>query len=228
MSPAAGWILLAVILAVYSAVTVTSAARRRKRGLTAPPPGIVWMKIAIAAIGGIVLVFVCNRNRGALTPLKGVPYVVLFVLAVIAAWTFLLGRTKLGRYIYAIGGNPEAARRAGINVALVRTVAFGLCSLTAAMAGLVYASRLGSIATDIDGGTLVLYGVASAVIGGASLFGGRGKMIHALVGGLVIATVFNGLGLMGINAAGQYIATAIVLLVAVTVDSVARRRGKTA
>ena len=225
MSPAVSWIALVVVIAAFAAFSIVSSARRRARGLSAPPLSITILKIAVAAVGGFAVVFVCNLNRGALVPLKGVPYVVPFVLVVIAAWSFLLGRTTLGRYIYAIGGNPEAARRAGINVGLVRTAAFMLCSLTAGMAGLVYESRLGSIATDFDGGTLVLFGVAAAVIGGTSLFGGRGRMIHALLGGLVIAAVFNGLSLMGVNAAIQDIATAIVLILAVTVDSLVRQRG---
>jgi D-xylose transport system permease protein len=224
MSPTLSWIVLVVVLAGYAAISITSAARRRAQGLSAPPLSIAILRVVVVAVGGIALVVVCNLNRGALVPLKGVPWVVPFVLVVLGLWTFLLSRLRLGRYIYAIGANPEAARRAGINVARVRTVAFMLCSLTAGMAGLVYESRLGSMATDIDGGTLVLYGVAAAVIGGASLFGGRGKIIHALLGGLVIAAVFNGLGLMGISAAGQDIATAIVLILAVTVDSLVRRR----
>ena len=225
MSPALGWIVLAAALGVFSLMALTRAARRRRLGLSAPPLSITLLTIAATAIGGLVLVFVCNRNRGLLIPLKGVPWVVPFVAVVLIAWSILLGRTRLGRYIYAIGANPEAARRAGINVARVRTLGFMLCSLTAGTAGLVYESRLGSMATDIDGGSLVLYAVASAVIGGASLFGGRGKPLHALLGGVLIAAVFNGLGLMGINAAGQDIATAIVLVVAATVDSIVRRRG---
>ena len=225
MSPAVGWIVLAVVLAVFGGVAIAQAARRRARGLSAPPLSIVLLKIGATAVGGVLLVYVCNLNRGLLIPLKGVPWVVPFVGVVLLAWTLLLGRTKPGRYIYAIGANPEAARRAGVNVAWIRTLGFGLCGLTAGMAGLVYESRLGSMATDIDGGSLVLYAVAAAVIGGASLFGGRGKPVHALLGGLLIAAVFNGLGLLGINAAGQDIATAIVLVVAATVDSLVRRRG---
>ena len=227
MSPAAGWIVLVVVIGLFALVSITRAARRRSQGLSAPPLSITIATIVIAAIGGILLVFVCNRNRGLLIPLKGVPWVIPFVGVVLLAWSVLLARTKFGRYIYAIGANPEAARRAGINVAWVRTFAFMFCSLTAGMAGLVYESRLGSMATDIDGGSLVLYAVAAAVIGGASLFGGRGKPIHALLGGIVIAAVFNGLGLMGISAAGQDMATAIVLLVAATVDALVRRRGAT-
>ncbi len=227
MSTTLSWVVLVLGLALFAAGALYGVRRRRARGLTAPPIGITLFTIALTAAGGIALVVICNLNRGALTPLRGVPWVVPFVALVLIAWTWLLSRTKLGRYIYAIGANPEAARRAGINVARVRTAGFMLCSLTAGIAGLVYESRLGSMATDIDGGNLVLYAVAAAVIGGTSLFGGRGKMINALVGGIVIATVFNGLGLMGVTAAVQDIATAIVLIVAVTLDSVVRRRAST-
>ena len=224
MSPGLSWIVLIVSLVIFATVTLSGAARRRSRGLSAPPLSVTILGVAVTAIGGIALVLICNANRGLLTSLRGVPWVVPIVIAVLLVYTWLLSRTRLGRYIYAIGANPEAARRAGINVARVRTAGFMLCSLTAGMAGLAYASRLGSVSTDIDGGTLVLYGVAAAVIGGASLFGGRGKPLHALLGGIVIAAVFNGLGLMGITAAGQDIATAVVLILAVTLDSLVRRR----
>ncbi len=228
MSPTLAWIVLIVAVAAYATVSITGATRRRARGLSAPPLSVVILKIALAAAGGVAIVIICSVNRGAgLFHLNGVPWVLFLVLLVIGAWSFLLGRTKLGRYIYAIGANPEAARRAGINVPVVRTAAFMLCSFTAGLAGLAYESRLGSIATNIDAGSFVLYAVAAAVIGGTSLFGGRGKMLHALLGGLVIATVFNGLALMGVSAAGVDIATAIVLILAVTVDSLVRRRGAT-
>ena len=228
MSPTLSWIVLIVAVVIYGAVSISGAARRRARGLSAPPLSVVILKVVLAAAGGVAIVIICTVNRGAgLFHLNGVPWVLLLVLLVIGAWSFLLGRTKLGRYIYAIGANPEAARRAGINVARVRTAAFMLCSFTAGLAGLAYESRLGSIATNIDAGSFVLYAVAAAVIGGTSLFGGRGKMLYALLGGIVIATVFNGLALMGISAAGVDIATAIVLILAVTVDSLVRRRGAT-
>jgi D-xylose transport system permease protein len=151
------------------------------------------------------------------------PWVVLVVIAVLGAWTFLLGRTKFGRYIYAIGGNAEAARRAGIKLARIRTLAFMLTSFTAGIAGIVYASRLQSVSTALDGGTLVLYAVAAAVIGGTSLFGGRGKAVHGVLGGLVIAAIDNGMSLQGYSAAAKDVVTALVLLAAVTIDSVARR-----
>jgi D-xylose transport system permease protein len=145
----------------------------------------------------------------------------------VMALTWFLGRTRTGRYIYAIGASPEAARRAGINVARIRTIAFTLSSFIAGIAGIIYASRLGSISVGFDGGTYVLYAVAVAVIGGASLFGGRGKPIHALLGGILLAVVVSGLALMGVSTAGSEMATAVVLIAAVTVDSVVRRRGTT-
>jgi D-xylose transport system permease protein len=225
LSVAAGWIGLVVVIAIYAAVSIRRAARRRSQGLSAPPLGITLFQIGSATVGGILLVYVCNENRGLLTPLKGVPYVVPFVGLVLLVYSVFLGRTRLGRYMYAIGGNPEAARRAGINVQRVRRMAFVFSAMTAGLAGLVYASTLGSVSTGVDGGTYTLYAVAAAVIGGASLFGGRGKPIHALLGGLVIGTVYNGLALMGVSAAGQFIATALVLVAAAAIDSLVRRRG---
>jgi D-xylose transport system permease protein len=225
LSVAASWIILVVVLALFAAASLRSATRRRAQGLAAPPLSITLATIAVTAIGGIALVYVCTLNRGLLIPLKGVPWVIPFVGLVLFAYSVLLGRTRLGRYMYAIGANPEAARRAGIHVQRVRRIAFVFSAMTAGLAGLVYASFLGSVSTDVDGGTYTLYAVAAAVIGGASLFGGRGKPLHALLGGLVIGVVYNGLALMGISAAGQFIATAIVLLVAAAVDSLVRRRG---
>jgi D-xylose transport system permease protein len=225
ISPGISWIILVVVLAIFAALSLSRAARRRAQGLSAPPLSITLLTIAVTAIGGIALVYICSINRGLLTPLRGTPFVIPFVGLVLVAYSVLLGRTRLGRYMYAIGANPEAARRAGINVQRVRRVAFTMSAMTAGIAGLVYLSFLGSVSTDVDGGTYTLYAVAAAVIGGASLFGGRGKPFHALLGGLVIAIVFNGLALIGINAAGQYIATGIVLLAAAAVDAQVRRRG---
>ncbi|MGH9016731.1 MAG: sugar ABC transporter permease [Acidimicrobiales bacterium] len=228
ITPVASWIILVVVLAAFGLMSVAGAARRRRQGLSAPPISITLLRVAVAAGAGVLLVIICNINRGALVPLRGVPWVIPFVLVVIAAWTVLLGRTRTGRYIYAIGASPEAARRAGVNVARMRTLAFALSGFTAALAGLVYESRLGSISVGFDGGGYVLYAVAAAVIGGTSLFGGRGKAIHPLLGGIVLAAVYNGLGLLGITTAGTDMAFALVLLAAVTVDSLARRRGTSA
>lgn len=224
MSVALSWIVLVVVVAIFAALMITRAARRRAHGLSAPPLSITLVQIAATAIGGVVLVYVCTLNRGSLLiSLKGVPWVVPFVGIVLVVYSIFLGRSRTGRYMYAIGSNPEAARRAGIKVQRVRRLAFTLSAFTAGIGGLIYASQLGSISTDVPGGDYTLYGVAAAVIGGASLFGGRGKPIHALLGALVIAVVFNGLALMGVSAAVQYMATGIVLLVAATVDATLRR-----
>lgn len=228
ISTTAGWIVLVVVLGLFSAMTLIRAARRRAQGLSAPPLSITLLTIGVTAIGGVVLVYVCSGNRSSgLTPLTGIPYVIPFVLIVLLVYSVLFGRTRLGRYMYAIGANPEAARRAGINVQRVRRIAFTLSAMTAGIGGLIYASFLGSISTDVPGGNYTLYAVAAGVIGGASLFGGRGKPLHALLGGLVIGVVFNGLALMGISAQGQFIATGVVLVVAATVDSLVRRRSAT-
>jgi D-xylose transport system permease protein len=223
LSPLTGWILMLVLVGLYGLLMWRKDSKRRSAGLVAPPPAVTLLKIGGALAGGVALVLLCNHDRGIFAPIRGVPWVVLLVVGVLVVWTIVLGRTKLGRYLYAIGGNAEAARRAGVNLPLIRTVAFMLCSLTAGIAGVVYASRLRSISTSIDGGTLVLYAVAAAVIGGTSLFGGRGKAIHGVLGGIVIAAIDNGMGLMGFTAASKYMVTALVLLAAVTIDALSRR-----
>ena len=185
--------------------------------------GITLATVAAVAVAGFVLVFICNLNRGVLTTVQGVPWVIPFLVVVVVIQSFTLARTRLGRYMYAIGASPEAARRAGIHVARVRTVTFALCSFVAGLAVVVYASRLGSLSVGFDGGTYVLYAVAAAVIGGASLFGGHGKPIHPVLGGLVIAALTNGLALLNVTTAVTDMLTAAVLLVAVGVDSTLRR-----
>jgi D-xylose transport system permease protein len=219
----AGWVVMLVAVGAFAWQTWRRDARRRDAGLTAPPTSLTIAKIVAVLVAGVALVLLCNADRGILVPVFGMPWVIILVFVVVALWTFVLGRLKFGRYIYAIGGNAEAARRAGINIKMIRTTAFMLCSLTAGIAGVVYASRLRSISTALDGGTLVLYSVAAAVIGGTSLFGGRGKAMHGVIGGIVIAAIANGMGLLGFSAAAQYIVTALVLLIAVTIDAVARR-----
>jgi D-xylose transport system permease protein len=224
LSPVAGWIVMVVAVALASAFMVLRDRRRRSSNLVAPPASVTALKAGIMAVAGIVVVIVGNTDRGiAATQLRGVPWVVLIVLGFLGLWTALLGRTRFGRYVYAIGGNAEAARRAGVSLTMIRTLAFTLCGLTAGAAGIIYASRLGSISSDTDSGQLVLFAVAAAVIGGTQLFGGRGKMLHAVLGGLIVAAIYNGLGLLGMSAAATDIVTAIVLIAAVSVDSLTRR-----
>ncbi len=228
LSPVAGWVVMVILVALGGLYMIMRDRRRRISGLVAPPIGVTVLKIAVMAIAGILVVIVGNTNRGAgFTVLNGVPWAVLIVLGVLVLYTVLTSRTRFGRYIYAIGGNAEAARRAGVNLIRIRTLCFTLCGLTAGIAGIMLASQLNSISTDINGGEYVLFAVASAVIGGTNLFGGRGKMIHALLGGLVIAVIYNGLGLIGLAAGPTFIVTALVLLAAVTIDTLARRRGAT-
>ena len=228
LSPVAGWVVMVVLVALGGSYMIMRDRRRRISGLVAPPMGVTVLKIAIMAIAGILVVIVGNTNRGVgFTVLNGVPWAVLIVLGVLVLYTVLTSRTRFGRYIYAIGGNAEAARRAGVNLIRIRTLCFTLCGLTAGIAGIMLASQLNSMSTGINGGEYVLFAVASAVIGGTNLFGGRGKMIHALLGGLVIAVIYNGLGLIGLAAGPTFIVTALVLLAAVTIDTLARRRGAT-
>ncbi len=223
MSPAATWIVMIAIAAVAGLSMFYSDLRRRSAGLVAPPVSVTLLKVAGVLIAAIIVAAIANQNRGRLTTLEGMPWGVLVVLAILFVWTVLLGRTRFGRYIYAIGGNAEAARRAGVSIVRIRTLAFMLCGLTAGMTGIIYASYLGSISNGVQGGQNVLNAVAAAVIGGTSLFGGRGKMLHAVLGGLVVGVIYNGLELLGLSAAAQLMWTALVLLGAVIVDRITRR-----
>jgi D-xylose transport system permease protein len=224
IDPTVSWIGAAVVVIGLGLLIWLSDSRRRKSGLVAPPASLSLVKIGLIAVVAIVVVAICNANRANLGTLEGVPWFIPIVLFVLGAWTVLLERTKFGRYMYAIGGNPEAARRAGINVPLIRTIAFGLCSFTAGVAMVMYASLLDGMSNNFQGGQYVLYAVAAAVIGGTSLFGGRGKPMHGVLGGLVIAGIYNGLYLQGISdVEWQYIITGLVLLAAVVIDSVSRR-----
>lgn len=222
VSPEVGWIVMIVVVALLGLALFLRDTRRRRSGLVAPPVSLTMIKIAGMAAVGVAVVAICNLNRAAVGTLEGVPWVIFIVFGVLGAWTFLLQRTRYGRYMYAIGGNPEAARRAGINVAMVRTGAFALCLLTAAIGGVLYASLIGGMSNNFPGGQYVLYAVAAAVIGGTSLFGGRGKMAHGVVGGLVIGGIYNGMYLLGLAVQWEFIVTGFVLLFAVTIDSLSR------
>jgi D-xylose transport system permease protein len=228
LSPIAGWIVMIVAVVLAGGLFLVRDTRRRASNLAAPPLSVTLLKIAAMVVAGVVVVLIGNTNRGVgLTVVNGVPWVVPLVLVVVVAWSFLLGRTRFGRYIYAIGGNAEASRRAGINLNRIRVLAFVLAGLTAGITGIIYTSYLGSVSTGVQGGQLVLLAVAAGVIGGTSLFGGRGKMLGAVLGGLIVAVIYNGLELLGLGAAPQYMWTAAVLLAAVTVDTLARRRSST-
>jgi D-xylose transport system permease protein len=227
ISPTWGWIILIGSVVLGGVFMILRDRRRRANNLVAPPIGVTLLKIGAMAAIGAALVIVLNINRAAFGVLEGVPWVVVIVLVLLLLSTVLLMRTKFGRYIYAVGGNAEAARRAGISLNRIRVLAFTLAGLFAGITGILYSSYLGSMSENFPGGQYVLYSVAGGVIGGVSLFGGRGRMLGAVLGGFVVAVIYNGVDLLGLGAAGQYIWTAAVLLAAVTLDALARR-GKVA
>jgi D-xylose transport system permease protein len=225
LSPMQGWILWAVSSAAYVLGGLNRINSRRKAGLVVELTQLWAMKtLALLIITGGA-VFQLNQERGlsATNSTKGVPIVAPLILVILIAGTFLLSRTAFGRHIYAVGGNAEAARRAGINVKRVRTIAFVLCSALAAVAGMLFASRINSISPSTGGSSTLLYAVGAAVIGGVSLFGGKGRMRDAILGGLVVAVIDNGMGLLGYGAGIQYLVTGAVLLVSAGVDAVSRR-----
>jgi D-xylose transport system permease protein len=229
ITPVVGWIILAVVVVAAGTSQWLRAAGRRRRGLVAPPLGLTAIRIALVAIVGAAVVIICSVNRGSsLKSVTGIPWVIPIVLVVLGAWTLVLQRTRYGRYVYAIGGNPEAARRAGVSLPAIRIWAFALCSATAALGGILLGSFFyGEYSTNTaDPGQLVLYTVAAAVIGGVSLFGGRGKAIHGVLGGLLIGGIAYGVSLLSLGALStplQYILPGGVLLAAVLIDVLSRR-----
>ena len=229
IAPVASWVALAVVVGAVGTALWLRAAARRRQGLVAPPASLTAIRIALVALVGVAVVVICTINRGTpLVTVKGVPWVIPIVLLVLGVLTLLLQRTRFGRYVYAIGGNPEAARRAGVSVAAIRTWAFALCSATAGLGGILLGSFFfGQYSTNTaDPGQLVLYSVAAAVIGGVSLFGGRGKAIHGVLGGLLVGAIAYGVSLLSLGQLAtplQYIVPGVVLVVAVLVDVLSRR-----
>ena len=220
----AGWLMVVIMILVTLGLSLWDRARRSKAGLTSRPISLMIAKVVV--IGGLsaILVAILNENRSvSILPISGVPIVIPFVIAIIFIGTFVLDRTRFGRHLYAVGGNPEAARRSGIKVASIRISAFVICSTLAVVSGLLHVSRLGSVEASA-GRSIVLSGVAAAVVGGVSLFGGRGKLIHAAIGALVIAIIDNGLGLIGLPAGINFLVTGGVLIAAATIDALSRKR----
>jgi D-xylose transport system permease protein len=225
LDPTVSWIVMAAAVVAVGGGLWMRAASRRRGGLVAPPRSVVALRIVLLAAVGIAVVAICDVNRGVAITIDGVPWVVPIVLGVLALWTLLLQRTRYGRYVYAIGGNPEAARRAGVKVAAIRTWAFVLSAVTAGFAGILLGSFFyGQYSTNLaDGSQLVLYAVAASVIGGTSLFGGRGKTIHGVLGGLVIGGIVYGMALLGLQVEWELIVTGSVLVLAVLIDVLSRR-----
>lgn len=213
---AVGYAVAAVLVAGYAAVLVLRARSRARDGLPTAPMSLLGLRIAGLAVLGLGAVYAANLSRG-------VPLVGVLVMLLLVGWSFVANRTRFGRHVYAVGGNAEAARRAGINVDRIRVAVFMISSTMAALGGIVLASRLRSVDTAAGGGNLLLNSIAAAVIGGTSLFGGRGKVSNALLGALVIASVDNGMGLLGLSSGAKFVVTGLVLLAAVVVDSFSRR-----
>jgi len=224
-SPVVGWILLAVLVGAAGVGLWLQDGRKRRHGLETAPRSLTAMKIVLMAAAGIGLVAICNVNRAHFGTIEGVPFIIPIVLVVLGASTILLRRTRFGRYVYAIGGNPEAARRAGVSLTAVRTWCFVLSGLISGIAGVLFASWQVSLTTNIikAANSYVLLAVAAAVIGGTSLFGGRGKTIHGILGGLVIGGIYNGLYLLGVSSQWIDVVVAAVLLAAAVIDVLSRR-----
>jgi D-xylose transport system permease protein len=226
MSPTVSWIFFLIVAVAYVLSGLSSMNSRRKAGLKTELKKLWIIKTAgLLLITGLA-VFALNLERSNnpdLVSLKGIPYVVPVILLLLVIGTFVLGRTAFGRHIYAVGGNAEAARRAGIDVKRIRIAAFMICSSLAAIAGMIFASRQNSVSPTTGGSSTLLYAVGAAVIGGTSLFGGKGKMRDAILGGLVVAVIDNGMGLLGYAAGIKFIVTGLVLLISAGVDAISRR-----
>ncbi|MFI5608272.1 sugar ABC transporter permease [Amycolatopsis sp. NPDC051903] len=226
LSVLGSWILFIVAVGGYAVIALGQHFSRLKRGLVVQPTPIVLFKVGVIAVISAVATYLLTINRSSndLVVIDGIPYVVPIVLVLLFAGTYVLNRTKYGRHLYAVGGNKEAARRAGINVAKLRTSVFVISSSFAAIGAIVYSSKIGSVNPQSGGLNTLLFAVGAAVIGGTSLFGGKGRIIDAVIGGAVLAIVNNGLGLLQQPAAVVNIVTGLVLLLAATVDALSRRR----
>ena len=222
-----GWLLFVLVVAGYAGVTLRRAATRRADGLHSDAMAVVVAKVIVLGVllGAATAYLSTERSRNpAVTSLKGVPIVVVVLLVLLLGLTFLLTRTAFGRHVYAVGGNAEAARRAGIDVARIKLSCFVMCSMLAAVGGLMLASRDNSISPTTGGAETLLYAVGAAVIGGTSLFGGKGRVVDAILGGLVIGVIINGMRLLNQPSSVVYMVTGAVLLIAASVDAVSRRR----
>jgi len=227
LSVAVSWALTIVAIVGYALVQLNRVRGRIKRGLVTDPMGIVLLRIGFLAVVLIVATAILTQERSVnpvLNSVKGVPIVAPIMAVFLIIWTFVLGRTTYGRHVYAVGGNTEAARRAGIPVDRIRISVFVICSFMASIGGIMQVSRANSVDPNTGGSNILLYAVGAAVIGGTSLFGGKGKVINAVIGGAVIAVIDNGMGLLGYGSGTKYIVTGIILLVAASVDALARRR----
>jgi D-xylose transport system permease protein len=233
----AGWAMLAVVVLGYAAIKLRGVAKRVADNLPAEPYAVALIKVAALAVLGAAFIYYMGYNRivGATNfyssaKAEGVPWIVPLILILLFGGTYILNRTRYGRHVYAVGGSEEAARRAGIRVGAIRTSVFVICSFMAALAGLIQLSADAGVANNAGGGNTLLLAVGAAVIGGTSLFGGRGRVIDAVVGGLVVEVINWGMAdlVHGTNGSGwQEVVTGLVLLLAAGFDAISRKAGST-
>lgn len=216
-SDRSGWILAGIASLFFAANTVARLAGRRRAGIAAGNLVLPIVRVLAFTAIAFFVVGVTNRDRGF-------PFAGLLIVVLLVFWTYIATRTTFGRHVYAVGGNAEAARRAGISVARIRILVFGISGMMAGLGGVVFASRLNSVDLNAGSGTILLDAIAAAVIGGTSLFGGRGRVVAALLGALVIQSIANGIDLVGYSSATKFIVTGAILLAAVTLDTLSRRR----
>jgi D-xylose transport system permease protein len=212
----AGWIMATIVSVAYSGGMLFAALEGRRHGIPVRDPALLAVKVIAVPVVAFVTVWILNKDRG-------VPLGLLLVVGSLLVWTFVAKRTTFGRHVYAVGGNAEAARRAGINVARIRILVFAIAGGMSGLGGIVLAARLNSVDLNAGGGTLLIDAIAAAVIGGTSLFGGRGEIKNALVGAALISTVSNGMFILGYTTGTIFIVTGAILLLAVTFDTLVRR-----
>ena len=211
-----GWIIGGIVSAAYVMGMLGAAFSGRRHGIAIRDPALLVAKLIVIPAITLLTVWYCNKDRG-------VPFALLLIIAMLLILTFLAKRTTFGRHVYAVGGNAEAARRAGINVPRIRILVFMISGFMSGLGGIVLAARLNSVDLNAGGGTLLIDAISAAVIGGTSLFGGRGEVRNALVGALLITTIANGMNTVGYTTGTIYIVTGLILLLAVTFDTIARR-----
>jgi len=215
-STLSGWIMAAVVSVGYVGGMLWSAFSGRRHGIPIRDPIVLALKVAVVPVVSFVTVWILNKDRG-------VPLALLLMVGALVVWTFVAKRTVFGRHVYAVGGNAEAARRAGINVARIRILVFMIAGAMSGLGGIVLAARLNSVDLNAGGGTLLIDAIAAAVIGGTSLFGGRGEIRNALIGAAMISTISNGMFILGYATGIIFMVTGGVLLLAVTFDTIVRR-----
>lgn len=226
LSVTTGWIIALVLVLGFGALEAYRYRNKTALGLAHPPLGVVMARVLGVAVVilGVTYVLSINRSVNPHVEIRGIPYVLPMILVLLITLTLVLNRTSYGRHIYAVGGNAEAARRAGISVDRIRVSVFVVCSSLAALSGIIAASYAGKVSASSGAGNTLLYAVGAAVIGGTSLFGGKGRALDAVIGGVVVATIANGLGLLNQSSYINFLVTGGVLLLAASVDAISRRR----